>query len=407
MIKLSRKFLVILMAIILGIYLPQLDAKESGDLQYNTYANTRFDYTIKYPLNILIPQGESANGDGQKFISPIGQAVLTIWGEHNALGESLKSRYNESLNKISGSITYKAQKDNWFVISGYQGDKIFYQKTIFNNDIIKTFTITYSKGHRQLFDPIVKEISSSFGSPLVRGQTESYGLPDGAKVVEIQPLRSEKYPRRALILWILNPQREPRSNPDEPYSCPELTRGHYYSGPTRVSLVNTQDQTIINTIEIKQEYNVGKDYFDIPYLIEKGHYYHVVGVKDGVEGKPIIMWLQDYNGDGKAFEFVMFDSLSCNSLKTSLIGYSEVQDKVIQYPFELSITEGQKTSNRFTHWVEWLFYYKSDKFNVWKYRLDYRGHDGPLDKYEIRYNQLEEKFTGNIKRTFQDYDAEP
>jgi hypothetical protein len=259
MIKLSRKFLVILVAIILGINLPQLDAQESGDLQYNTYANARFNYTIKYPLNILIPQGESANGDGQKFISPDGQAILTVWGEYNALDESLKNRYNEVLNKLSGSITYKILKDNVFVISCYQGNKIFYQKTILINSMFKTFIITYSKSYRQLFDPIVKEISSSFCSPSARGQTEFYGLPDGAQVVEIQPIKSERHPQRALILWVLYPQKNPRSNPDEPYSCPELTRGHYYNGPTRVSLINTQDQTIINTIEIIQEYNKGKE----------------------------------------------------------------------------------------------------------------------------------------------------
>ena len=32
---------------------------------YKTYANARFKYSISYPADLLIPQGEAENGDGQ------------------------------------------------------------------------------------------------------------------------------------------------------------------------------------------------------------------------------------------------------------------------------------------------------------------------------------------------------
>src|SRR5437868_6035966 len=32
---------------------------------YQTYTNARFKYSISYPSNLLIPQGEAENGDGQ------------------------------------------------------------------------------------------------------------------------------------------------------------------------------------------------------------------------------------------------------------------------------------------------------------------------------------------------------
>ncbi len=36
---------------------------------YETYYNHRYDYSIDYPKDVLFPQGESDNGDGQKFLS--------------------------------------------------------------------------------------------------------------------------------------------------------------------------------------------------------------------------------------------------------------------------------------------------------------------------------------------------
>jgi hypothetical protein len=155
----SRLVLIALL-LVLSASLP--NTATSGDIIYHTYANGRFDYKIKYPANILIPQGESTNGDGQKFISSDGSASLLVWGSHNALDESLESRYQDTLKDTSGSISYQIIKKNWFVISGYKGDKIFYQKTFFDDGIFKTFIITYHQAKRQLFDPIVKEIAGSF-----------------------------------------------------------------------------------------------------------------------------------------------------------------------------------------------------------------------------------------------------
>ena len=121
-------------------------------------------------------------------------------------------------------------------------------------------------------------------------QTDPYGLPAGAQIIEVQPLQSMKHPHRALVLWMQSPLKVPRDNPDDPYTCPEYTRGSHYSGATRVSLVDQQTKKIINTIKILNFQ--GDDTFDIPYRIESGLYYHVSGVPKGQEGKPTIMWLQ-------------------------------------------------------------------------------------------------------------------
>jgi hypothetical protein len=196
------------------------------------------------------------------------------------------------------------------------------------------------------------------------------------------------------------PLKVPRDTPDDIYTCPEYTRGSHYTGPTRVSLVDPQTKKIVNTLKVLNF--AGDDTFDIPYHIQPGLYYHVAGVPKGKEGRPTIMWLKDYNGDGQAGEFALFDALACMGLPTTLIGYSQAQDRVIQYAVDLTVTSGNKKSTRVAYWVDYLFSKRPEKPGFWKYAIDYRGRAGTLDTYEIRYLPQEEKFAGRLTSTGDD-----
>lgn len=225
-------------------------------------------------------------------------------------------------------------------------------------------------------------------------QRMPYRLPGGALIVETQSLNSRIHPDRVLILWMVRPKKNPRQAPDDPYTCPEDTRGSYYSGPTRVSLANSQTHRIINTVKVVEEYMDNADSFDLPYQIKAGKYYHVGGVPADKEGKPTIMWLRDYNGDGGSFEFALFDAMACMGLQTTLIGYSERQDKAIQYAGQLKVRGDDENSTRISHWCDYLFSEKPSHSGFWKYQIDYRGRAGSLDKYEVRYDPTGEMFRG-------------
>lgn len=219
-----------------------------------------------------------------------------------------------------------------------------------------------------------------------------YGLPEGATIIETRTLASKSHPHRALILWMLNPKKNPREPADEIYTCPEYTRGHYYSGPTRVSLVDLQTNKIINTIKVKSDSDE-HDHFEVPYKILRG-YYHVPGKRK--EAKPVILSLTDFNGDGKAHEFVLYDAVNCMTMLTALIGYSETQDKVVQYQTVLKTPENKESKTETVGWVDGFFKHQPNKRGIWKYSIDYRGRGGALDQYEIRYNAKQERFEGTL-----------
>lgn len=225
---------------------------------------------------------------------------------------------------------------------------------------------------------------------------EMYKFGDGAIIIETQPVT----PNRSLILWMVRPTKHPRETPADPYTCPERTRGSYFGGATRVSLVDPETHRVINTVKISQDSGEGTDEFDIPYSIQSDYYYRVEGVSKGTEGKPTVMWLRDYNGDGKAWEFALFDAQACMGLATTLVGYSERRDRVIQYETRLVVTNSkQKRSVTTKRWADYLFSEKPASPGSWNYEIDYRGRGGSLDKYEIHYDKQAERFEGKLVET--------
>jgi hypothetical protein len=229
-------------------------------------------------------------------------------------------------------------------------------------------------------------------------QTSYAGLPAGAFIVEVKELPATAHPNRALVLWMLHPKKHERApiSRDNPPSCPDLTQGSYFDGPTRISLVDTAAWRVVNTISLGYW---EKDSFDVPYRIQPAGYfpgyYHVPGPLRHGEGKPELLYLRDYNGDGDALEAAFFVAEACMGLGTTLIGYSKKQDQVIQFWLELTL--GSKKT--FLKWIDYLFSEKPVQPGYWKYEIDYRGRGGALDQYEIRYDPALERFYGTLKST--------
>ena len=226
------------------------------------------------------------------------------------------------------------------------------------------------------------------------------GLPPNATILETKQIASSAHTNRLLVLWMLNPKRNPVTEArDEEYTCPTQTRGSYYSGPANVSLVDSSENKVINTVKVSS-YESDDGDIDLPYAIRPGYYYRVDKViPKTAQGKPTILWLRDYNGDGKALEFVLFDAPACMGLQTALIGFSEKQDKVIKYPINVTATESGKRSQETLYWADYLFNRKPVSPGHWNYEIDYRGRGGSLDKWVVNYNSANEQFEATVTRT--------
>jgi hypothetical protein len=133
---------------------------------WKTYTNARFQYEICYPADLMVPQGEPDNGDGQKFLAHDG-AELIVYGSNNAPGESLKKTLADTGSRLagpSGKVTYKMLKANWFVVSGQNGQTVFYSKVLYNkhDDQFKSFELTYHRAESALYEPVIARLAKCF-----------------------------------------------------------------------------------------------------------------------------------------------------------------------------------------------------------------------------------------------------
>jgi len=151
----------------------------------------------------------------------------------------------------------------------------------------------------------------------------------------------------------------------------------------------------MNTVEIREDtVGNGPDEFDVPYLIHR-KYYHVNPPFLLDEGRPVIFDLKDYNGDGKALEFAFFDAGGCAITDTQLVGYSEKQDRVIQYPIDL---KGRWWDGRDPTllWLDHFLLWKPVRPGLWKRTLQYNS--GVSFTFAIRYDPDRERFEGTVVR---------
>lgn len=246
--------------------------------------------------------------------------------------------------------------------------------------------------------------------PLPAQSENDPSLPAGAVVIERASVPTTTHPDRALLLWMVSPRKYDRGPLSEsnPYTCPEWTLGSYYTGPTRISLVDTREKKIINTINLRHAFG-GEDEFDIPYRIVAGSYYIVPGQPRGSEGKPALLALRDINGDGLALETAFFEAEACMGLLTTAIGYSPRQDKLVQYQVDLNcqaqkvvagqgiVNTGEPVKSSAT-WVDYLFSEEPIHPGEWSFKIDYTGRGGALETYTVRYDQLQEKFVGSLNQ---------
>lgn len=132
-------------------------------VRYETYRNERLGYSIDYPANVLEPVEALGSGNGYRFGGAGVRATLAVYGVEGVTDpQALRDLYREELEAPGRRVTYKTVHDDWFVISGYRGDRIFYERTLLRGGVLKTFLLVYDADLQPYFEPITEHVSFSF-----------------------------------------------------------------------------------------------------------------------------------------------------------------------------------------------------------------------------------------------------
>jgi hypothetical protein len=179
-------------------------------------------------------------------------------------------------------------------------------------------------------------------------------LPPDALIIETVDLGAAVGKPRKLVLWMQNPDRILRDidHPGESY-CGDSVYGDHWYGPTRLSLIDAGKHVVLNTIEVPDFFEHPGDggSFPIPFFVPND-LYNVPTPNSKNEGTPKILTLRDLTGEGYAGQFVLFEYEFCGTALTSVLGYSRVFDKAVQYQVEVLAGNDRP---RFDTWVAAIF----------------------------------------------------
>jgi len=133
-----------------------------------TYVNARFGTAITFPDEIF-SQAERPpdNGDGMTWTSRDG-ASLSVYGSYNVLEltpAELADQASES-DAADFRVTYRQVKSDWVVVSGIEGDMIFYQRLELGaDDVIHGMLLKYPAARRAAYDRLAGTIAASLKGP--------------------------------------------------------------------------------------------------------------------------------------------------------------------------------------------------------------------------------------------------
>jgi serine/threonine-protein kinase len=141
-------------------------AQTSGAPHWRTYQNDRYGTTIDYP-DPFKAEPPPDNDDGRRFKSGDG-AEFAVFASYNAFDFDLAGYQKYILDKLGPgkAVTYRAHGEDWFVISGTEGDGIFYERYMLSHgkEMTEGFVMSYPAALKETYDPIVARMAKSFRS---------------------------------------------------------------------------------------------------------------------------------------------------------------------------------------------------------------------------------------------------
>jgi hypothetical protein len=124
-----------------------------------------FGFSFSYPSELFVP-AESDRRSFHYFASPNVDAkfLAGAWDNRNGATPMEFKRWMIANAEGYEDITYQPHGRSWFVVSGYRGDQIYYEKLMFScgGKVASVLAISYPANQRDRFDPVVERMEDTF-----------------------------------------------------------------------------------------------------------------------------------------------------------------------------------------------------------------------------------------------------
>jgi hypothetical protein len=128
-------------------------------VHWTRYGISETGTSVDIPSSIFTEAAGKPDGYGQRFRSSDGRADLTVQSTPNAAGDS-PAAFLAKMNPPS-HIVYKRIAANFFVVSSFKGDKIWYDRCNFSNRFIHCVLMNYPANEKRQWDDIVTRVSNT------------------------------------------------------------------------------------------------------------------------------------------------------------------------------------------------------------------------------------------------------
>ena len=122
-----------------------LDCASASEARVDCFV--RFNFCLQVPPELANKVSLSDNGDGGTYLSKDGVS-LAAWGSHNSRNTTIKAEYSaavkNALEDHGQKITYQKLTSRYYVLSGYEENKMFYNMvTLGIDDTFRSFLLRY------------------------------------------------------------------------------------------------------------------------------------------------------------------------------------------------------------------------------------------------------------------------
>jgi hypothetical protein len=124
-------------------------------------------FRYSYPQHLFY----EIEGDGKPafhyFASPLTpDAKFLVGAWNNRKGQTPPELKHWLMSNLGGydDITYQPHGRSWFVMSGYRGSTIYYEKVMFScrGTVVNILAVMYPTAQRDFFDPAVEHMEDNF-----------------------------------------------------------------------------------------------------------------------------------------------------------------------------------------------------------------------------------------------------
>lgn len=131
-------------------------------LHFTRYENAAYLYSIAYPDSLLRQVQPVGENRGAEFASPAGDVRMLVYAAEESTREEMDAQYRSALGSPGATIIYRARDDDWYIVSGEEGEQIFYEKSMSHGGMLKTFRIQYPAARKAYYDAVTAIMSASF-----------------------------------------------------------------------------------------------------------------------------------------------------------------------------------------------------------------------------------------------------